>query len=126
VTTQMFYATFSLDLYDRDPRGLDTTAMMEDALARVSLFERVEGTHMQASFGHLHGYSAGYYTYMWSLVISKDFWGAFARAPMDRGTADRYRREVLSQGGARDAGDMVRRFLGREYGLEAFEAWLRA
>ncbi|MEZ6018099.1 MAG: M3 family metallopeptidase [Planctomycetota bacterium] len=126
VTAQMVYATYSLDLYDRDPRGLDTTRALEDVQRRVSLFERVPGTHMQASFGHLHGYSAGYYTYMWSLVISKDFWGAFAREPMDRATADRYRREVLSMGGARDAGDMVRSFLGREYGFEAFEAWLRA
>ena len=80
---------------------------------------------MQASFGHLHGYSAGYYTYMWSLVISKDFWGAFARDPMDRITADRYRREVLAVGGARDAADMVRSFLGRDHGLSAFESWLR-
>lgn len=125
VTTQMFYATFSLDLYDRDPRGLDTTDVMTDAQRRVSLFEHIPETHMQASFGHLHGYSAGYYTYMWSLVISKDFWGAFERAPMDRSAADRYRREVLAQGGARDAADMVRSFLGREQGFEAFEAWLR-
>jgi len=126
VTTQVSYATLSLDLYDRDPRGLDTTRVMEDVQRRVSLFERVPGTHMQASFGHLHGYSAGYYTYMWSLVISKDFWGAFRDDPLDPTTAARYRREVLAVGGAADAADMVRAFLGRGHDLAAFEAWLRA
>ncbi len=125
VTTQISYATLSLDLYDRDPRGLDTTRVMEDVQRRVSLFDRVPGTHMQASFGHLHGYSAGYYTYMWSLVISKDFWGAFRQDPLATETAARYRRDVLERGGASDAADMVRTFLGREHDLAAFEAWLR-
>jgi thimet oligopeptidase len=126
VTTQMFYATYSLDLYDRDPRGLDTTEVMEAVQRRVSLFERVPGTHFQASFGHLHGYSAGYYTYMWSLVISKDFWHAFEASPMDPTVAARYRKDVLEAGGAVDAVDMVRQFLGRDHDLRAFEAWLSA
>lgn len=124
VTTQMFYATFSLDLFDRDPLGLDTTEVLSDAQRRVSLFERIPDTHMQASFGHLNGYSAGYYTYMWSLVISKDFWGVFEADPMAPATAARYRREVLERGGASDAADMVRAFLGRDYAFDAFEAWL--
>ena len=37
----------------------------------------VEGTHFQTSFGHLDGYSAVYYTYMWSLVIAKDMFSQF-------------------------------------------------
>ena len=32
---------------------------------------------------------------------------------------------VLAPGGARDAADLVRSFLGREYGYEAWERWLR-
>ena len=31
------------------------------------------------AFGHLDGYSSGYYTYMWSLVIAKDLFSAFDR-----------------------------------------------
>ena len=37
----------------------------------------VDDTHMFAGFGHLDGYSSGYYTYMWSLVIAKDLFSAF-------------------------------------------------
>ena len=36
------------------------------------MFPYVDDTHMFAGFGHLDGYSSGYYTYMWSLVIAKD------------------------------------------------------
>ena len=35
---------------------------------------------MQASFTHLNGYSAYYYTYMWSLVIAKDLFSRFDRS----------------------------------------------
>ena len=45
--------------------------------------------------------------------------------PMDPDLAGRYRREVLAPGGARDAAEMVRSFLGRDYELAAWEAWLR-
>ena len=34
---------------------------------------------MQTAFGHLNGYSAIYYTYMWSLVIAKDMFTEFKK-----------------------------------------------
>ena len=37
------------------------------------------GTYFHESFGHLDGYSAIYYTYIWSLVIAKDLFGVFRR-----------------------------------------------
>ena len=55
----------------------DITATVRDLQQRYDLFEYVEGTHFHASFGHLTGYSSGYYTYMWSLVIAKDLFSAF-------------------------------------------------
>ena len=87
-------------------------------------FAHVPDTHFQAAFGHLHGYSAIYYTYMWSLVIAKDLFSAYDQGPMDRRRADAYRRTVLEPGGRRDAADLVSEFLGREYDFAAWEAWL--
>ena len=85
----------------------------------------VEGTHFFASFGHLNGYSAMYYTYLWSLVIAKDLLGEFQRhGLLDEKTATRYRDTVLVPGGSRDAADLVKDFLGRPYGFEAFQEWL--
>jgi thimet oligopeptidase len=87
----------------------------------------VEGTWFHASFGHLEGYSALYYTYMWSLVIAKDLFGAFRAAGLsDRATARRYRETVLEPGGSRPAADLVRAFLGRPFSFDAFEKWLDA
>ena len=91
------------------------------------MFRYVEGTHFHASFGHLEGYSALYYTYMWSLVIAKDLFGQFAAGDLfDREVARRYRTCILDAGGSSPAADMVQQFLGRPFGFEAFEAWLAA
>jgi thimet oligopeptidase len=99
VRQQMFYAALSLELHRRDPAGLDTTALAAELEARYTPFRHVPGTWFQASFGHLDGYSALYYTYMWSLVIAKDLFGAFRREGLfARGPAERYRREVLEPG----------------------------
>jgi thimet oligopeptidase len=82
------------------------------------------GSHFHASFGHLNGYSALYYTYLWSLVIAKDLLASFQPDLLQSEVAMRYRRAVLEPGGARDAAELVRAFLGRDYAFEAFERWL--
>jgi thimet oligopeptidase len=87
----------------------------------------VEGTYFQESFGHLDGYSAVYYTYMWSLVIAKDLFTVFQREGLlSPEPAARYRRAVLEAGGSRPAAELVEAFLGRPYGFEAFQRWLEA
>ena len=84
-------------------------------------------TYFQESFGHLEGYSAIYYTYMWSLVIAKDLFGVFKREGLlDRAPAARYRRSILAPGGSRPAGELVKSFLGREASFDAFRDWLNA
>jgi thimet oligopeptidase len=122
---QMFYAALSLAFYSTDPKQLDTHATLRRLQARYSPFAYVPDTHFHLSFGHLDGYSAGYYTYMWSLVIAKDLLSKFEQnGLMDLDTARAYRDRVLGQGGAKDARALVEEFLGRPYSFEAFERWL--
>jgi thimet oligopeptidase len=123
---QMFYAMLSLTFYESDPAGLDTTERMVELKSKIMPSPHVEGTHMQASFGHLHGYSAMYYTYMWSLVISKDFYSRFDGDLMNTSVARDYRNKVTGRGGEKDAAELCRDFLGRDYDFKAFEAWLNA
>jgi len=122
---QMYLAALSLHLHDREARGLDSTAVVAESMERYWTFPFVKDTYQQASFGHLNGYSAIYYTYMWSLVIAKDLFTPFAsKGVFDRDTAARYRERVLEQGGGKPAADLVADFLGRPYDFKAYEAWL--
>jgi thimet oligopeptidase len=123
VRTQMFYAALSYTLHQQVPRDIAST--MRELQGSYDVFGYVPGTHFYASFGHLHGYGSGYYTYMWSLVIAKDLFSAFDRADMFAAdVAHRYRDRVLARGGSRDASDLVTDFLGRAYDFGSFQRWL--
>ncbi len=127
VRQQMFYAATSLSLHDRDPAGLDATALVAELQARYTPFRTVPGTYFHESFGHLEGYSAIYYTYMWSLVIAKDLFTTFRREGLlNPAPARRYRKAVLEPGGSKKAAELVSDFLGRPYDFSAFEQWLNA
>jgi thimet oligopeptidase len=128
VRQQMFYAALSLDYHGGDPRGLDTTRRMAELQEKYTPFRHVDGTFFHASFGHLEGYSAIYYTYMWSLVIAKDLFTAFGgtRPLLDPEPALRYRQKILEAGGGAPAARLVEDFLGRPYNVKAYERWLNA
>ncbi len=122
---QMVFAHFALTAFDRAPAGADLEALYRGYVERYVPFPYVEGTHFPCGFGHLDGYSALYYSYMWSLVIAKDFFERFDRANLfDPAIAKRYREAVLEPGGAKPAEEMVRDFLGRDFRFEAFQRWL--
>lgn len=124
---QMFYASLSLQLHSRDPKTLDVAETVAELQETITPFKFVEGTHFEESFTHLNGYSAIYYTYMWSLVIAKDMFTVFKQdGLMNRQAAERYRMKVLAPGGSAPAADLVKEFLGRPYSFQAFEDWLNA
>jgi thimet oligopeptidase len=127
VRQQMFYAAISLNLYSRDPKDVDATALTRELQERYTPFRAVEGTYFHLSFGHLDGYSAIYYTYMWSLVIAKDLFTVFKREGLlNPAPASKYREAILAPGGSKDAVELVRDFLGRDYAFEAYRTWLEA
>ena len=77
--TQMFYASVSYFLHRDRAQARRPDRAGGRAPGAYDLFPFIEGTHFHASFGHLDGYTSGYYTYMWSLVIAKDLFSAFDR-----------------------------------------------
>lgn len=122
---QISYAALSYVYHSVDPQNIDLQATMNDVFTKYSPFKQYEGDHTFTSFGHLNGYSSMYYTYMWSLAIAKDLAVPFhKKGLLSADTAHKYRETILSVGGAQDARDMVRNFLGRDYNLDAFKAWL--
>jgi thimet oligopeptidase len=122
---QMFYASISLRFHTADPSKLDQLAEVKALQAKYTPFRYVEGTRFHASFGHLMGYSAMYYTYMWSLVIAKDLLTPFQKKGlMSTDVTYAYRDKVLVPGGSKDAAVLVKEFLGRDYNFKAFEKFL--
>ena len=125
---QVALASISLEVHLRDPSGLDPVRLFAEVYERRMGFPFNPDYHWVASFGHLTGYSAIYYTYLWSAVIARDLLTPFgAKGSLtDRDVAERYATEVLAPGGSRPAAELVRRFLGRDYTFAAFERWALA
>ncbi len=122
---QIFYAAISLGFHRANPDQLDQLGEVQRLQKKYTPFKYVPGTRFHASFGHLVGYSAMYYTYQWSLVIAKDLLTPFEdKGLMAKDVTLAYRDKVLAAGGTRDAAELVRDFLGRDYDFAAYERYL--
>ena len=121
---QLGLTNVSLQLHSDDvPEDLGATVRsLRDEYAMIPVMET---SQMQAAFSHLYGYSAYYYTYGWSRVISEDLFARFrAEGVNNPAVSMDYRRKVLDPGATRGAGEMVADFLGREVSVDAFKAEL--
>ncbi|MDP9203335.1 MAG: M3 family metallopeptidase [Gemmatimonadota bacterium] len=117
-------AWISLALHERSSPAADIDSIVRSAEAMDLPFElpRVE-MHPEASFTHLVGYEAAYYTYLWSAVIAEDLLSRFTSGLLDPVMARAYRRAILDPGRSAPAELLVERFLGRPFTLEA---WARS
>jgi peptidyl-dipeptidase Dcp len=80
--------------------------------------------HRTPQFMHVFasdGYSAGYYSYLWSDTLTADAWEAFTDAggAWDKDVATRLRDNVFSVGNTIDPADGYRAFRGRDAGIDA-------
>ncbi len=115
---QHLYASYDLALYGptlRDPMALWAQMEGDTPLGHVP------GTLFPAGFSHIAtNYSAGYYGYLWSLVVAMDLRTAFAADKLDPVVGRRYRDRVLAPGSARGPQALVHDFLGRDFNAKAF------
>ncbi len=80
-----------------------------------------EGSHFICSFGHLNGYAANYYGYLWSKVYAQDMFSVFKKnGVMDKATGIRYRKGILEIGATEPEINIVEKFLGRKSNSDAF------
>jgi thimet oligopeptidase len=125
ISYQNLYSAISLHYYNRPAKEVDTDKILRELEPKYTPYPPMPDTHFQAAFGHLDGYSAIYYTYMWSLVISKDMFSKFDKSNLlDPVVARRYRDTVLAAGGSAPAAKLVHAFLGRDYDFRSFDEWL--
>ncbi|MBY0467795.1 MAG: peptidase, partial [Burkholderiaceae bacterium] len=115
---QHLYASYDLALHGRDP--VDPLALWTQMEGATPL-GHVPGSMFPAGFEHIAGgYAAGYYGYLWSLVLAEDLRTAFAADRLSPATGRRYRETVLVNGGQVAPGELVQRFLGRPTDSQAF------
>ena len=96
----------------------DPMAVQADVLARIGLPASIVMRHATPHFQHVFsgdGYSAGYYSYMWSEVLDADAFAAFKETgnPFDPETARRLRDHIYSVGGSVGPEEAYRAFRGK-------------
>jgi len=124
-TQRQLYLAALDHAYHTRPVPMDTTKVLADINDAYTPFKYIEGTHFQASFGHLIGYDAGYYGYQWALSIAEDMFTRFAKEGLlNPKTAADYRATVLAPGDSDEAVNLVTKFLGRAPSSAAYNAFL--
>ncbi len=97
--------------------NLDPTALEAATLKRIGMPREVGMRHRSTHFQHIFsgGYSAGYYSYMWSEVLDADAFAAFEETGnvFDPATADKLKRYVYSAGGLRKEDEAYTLFRGK-------------
>jgi thimet oligopeptidase len=121
---QIFYGMLDMTFHDRyDPQQdtRSTSDVVRELQNQVTLFEFMEGTRFEAGFGHLYGYAAGYYGYLWSKVYAEDMFSVFReQGAMSSSAGQKLKEKVLEKGASMEEKDIVLGFLGREARYDAF------
>lgn len=113
-------ALFDMELHlVADPSALDVAEFERRTLAEIGMPSAVATRHSAPHFQHVFsgdGYSAGYYSYLWSEVLDADAFEAFEEAgdDFDPALAERLKRFVYAAGNTRQPDEAYRRFRGAD------------
>lgn len=105
-------------LTPEDAAEIDPQAFEANVLAEIGMPSEIVMRHATLHFGHVFsgdGYSAGYYSYMWSGVLDSDAFRAFEETgdPFDRVTSEKLHRHIYSSGGSMDPEDAYIAYRGK-------------
>jgi peptidyl-dipeptidase Dcp len=114
-------ALVDMEFHALDPDSaadIDPMAFQADVLAGLNMPEAIVMRHATPHFAHVFagdGYSAGYYSYMWSGVLDADAFQAFEEAggAFDAVTAEKLKRFIYTSGGSMDPEDAYIAFRGK-------------
>lgn len=89
----------------------------QDLQDNYGMFPGNPKTMWPVQFGHLFGYGAGYYSYLFDRTLARRIWEkCFENDPLDREQGQTFRDNLLSWGGARDPWASVAAVLGGKDG----------
>ncbi|WP_225765084.1 M3 family metallopeptidase [Inquilinus sp. Marseille-Q2685] len=111
-------ALVDLDFHAAGADASDPAAFERATLQRIGMPSAIVMRHRPPHFQHVFagsGYSAGYYSYLWSEVLDADGFGAFEEAGdiFDPAVSERLAEFVYSAGYRRDPAEAYRPFRGR-------------
>jgi peptidyl-dipeptidase Dcp len=113
-------ALIDMELHSRgDPGQIDVAAFERDELKAIGMPTAIAPRHSAPHFQHIFsgdGYSAGYYSYLWSEVLDADAFEAFEQSGdvFDPALAERLERFVYAAGDIREPAAAYRAFRGRD------------
>ena len=118
--TTEFTASALMDMayHARAEAPAEPLAFEAETLARLNMPDTIAMRHRTPHFGHVFagdGYSAGYYSYMWSEVLDADAFSAFEEAgnPFDPALAQKLKDNIYAAGGSKDPEDLYKAFRGK-------------
>ena len=117
-------ALVDMKLHLAGAQKIGADAFEKTTLAELGMPNEIVMRHRTPQFMHVFssdGYSAAYYSYLWSDVLTADAYGAFVEAggPYDHKVAARLRKDIFSVGNTIDPAEAYRSFRGREPRVEA-------
>jgi peptidyl-dipeptidase Dcp len=117
-------ALIDMKLHLAGNKKIDADTFERETLAQLGMPKEIVMRHRLPHFLHVFSsdaYSAGYYSYLWSDVLTADAYGAFVegKGPYDRAVAERLRKYVFSVGNTTDPAEGYRSFRGRDPKIDA-------
>jgi peptidyl-dipeptidase Dcp len=100
------------------PEIKDVHKFENASMNRIGLIDEIVPRYRSTYFRHIFagGYSAGYYSYIWSEVLDADAFAAFKNSGdvYNQELAQKYRKHILAKGGTEDAMELYKQFRGEE------------
>lgn len=88
--------------------SFDSTEVLRKTQEDFNVIPHAPGTSWQTQFGHLFGYGATYYSYLFDRAIAaRIFEKKFAKDPLSREAGEEFKNRVLKWGGGREPWEMV-------------------
>ncbi len=118
---QLVQALFDLEIH-LGATGFKKVKFLHQQLTKKYLGIKLpKNSIFAAGFGHLVGYDAGYYSYMWAKVYAADAFTSFKKEGMlNSETGSDYRRWILEKGSSMEEQKLIKGFLGRKPSNRAF------
>lgn len=112
-------ALVDMKLHLAGDKKIDPDAFETQTLAELGMPKELVMRHRTPQFGHLFqsdGYSAGYYSYLWSDVLSADAYEAFTegKGAYDKEVGARMVKYIFSVGNTIDPAEAYRQFRGSD------------